>query len=323
MENFTIDTVKIVALQNVDVTLGGYSGGFVDGTWACYNPYRTFYGPVGGLRSTLPVDANRLQAYFHGRMLCVNSTGWDHDTFIRNGSKVILGNNSISSSDYRTFTPSNISPNYRGFSDAIRVGRYAYLCPYANDNHVYTGRLLRIYLGPIDIGNLIDSLIESGSAISAVVDVLDLTQVDANYAGFTSIFTAGKYLYLVPYRNANILYNGQRGHGNFVQIDMNNFELSGVSGVDMTTLTRNQIPSFADTNLRGFSYGFASGKYGILVPFYCGVFSGKSARMTIAGTKATLESNLQELDFAIDRVRPNVYKGFRGGFVGLWQGVDA
>ena len=36
MDDFTISTVAIVDLFKVDPTLGGYSGGFADGSWACF-----------------------------------------------------------------------------------------------------------------------------------------------------------------------------------------------------------------------------------------------------------------------------------------------
>ena len=68
---------------------------------------------------------------------------------------------------------------------------------------------------------------------------------------------AGKYLFLSPYRNSHQPQIGQRGFGYFVRIDMNMFNLAGVDMVDMTTLARAQIPSFADIDLRCFSGGFA------------------------------------------------------------------
>jgi len=55
-----------------------------------------------------------------------------------------------------------------------------------------------------------------------------------------------------------------------------------------------------------------------MVPFFNGVFSGKSARVTLYDE--TFGNNLQELDFVRDRLHNNTYKGFRGGFVSLWQG---
>jgi hypothetical protein len=65
---------------------------------------------------------------------------------------------------------------------------------------------------------------------------------------------------------------------------------------------------------------FAAGQYGVLVPFYNGLFSGKVGRLkTII---PSMGSDVQELDLTVDRERIGVYKGYRGGFVSLWQGVD-
>ena len=36
MKNFGISTTKIIDLSLVDPTMGGYSGGFSDGTFACF-----------------------------------------------------------------------------------------------------------------------------------------------------------------------------------------------------------------------------------------------------------------------------------------------
>lgn len=36
MENFGIETVSIIDLDQVNSALGGFSGGFADGTWACF-----------------------------------------------------------------------------------------------------------------------------------------------------------------------------------------------------------------------------------------------------------------------------------------------
>jgi starvation-inducible outer membrane lipoprotein len=55
------------------------------------------------------------------------------------------------------------------------------------------------------------------------------------------------------------------------------------------------------------------------VPFFNADFNGKVARFF---NLKSLTDNLQELDLVLDRARPNVYKGFRGGFVSLWNGID-
>ena len=70
------------------------------------------------------------------------------------------------------------------------------------------------------------------------------------------------------------------------------------------------------------SYIFLAGKFGICVPFYNGIFNGKSARMQLFGTTQSLGDDLQELDFGQDRKKPQKYIAFRGGFVSLWKGVD-
>jgi hypothetical protein len=58
-----------------------------------------------------------------------------------------------------------------------------------------------------------------------------------------------------------------------------------------------------------------AGKYGVFVPFYNAIFSGKVGRMNILAW-----NDIQELDLSQDRVLVDVLKGFRGGFVSEWQG---
>jgi hypothetical protein len=36
VENFGLDSTRLIDLSLVDKTYGGYSGGFADGTWACF-----------------------------------------------------------------------------------------------------------------------------------------------------------------------------------------------------------------------------------------------------------------------------------------------
>lgn len=55
---------------------GGYSGGFEDGPWACFNPFRSFVGPIGGVRSRLEVDRNHLRAFHNAVVVCVNQSAW-------------------------------------------------------------------------------------------------------------------------------------------------------------------------------------------------------------------------------------------------------
>merc|ERR1712072_1231429 len=197
------------------------------------------------------------------------------------------------------------------------MGRFAFLAPLASQSHLYTGKLVRIFLGAVDIGETLDYLQASGGKIRDIVDVLDLKLLDSRHCGFSGIFKSGKFIYLVPYRNKEELFNGQRGHGHVVRVDTNDFYPSGVMALDLEGTTRSQIPSFTDEDLRGFSGGFASGKYGLVIPFYNAVFSGKVARFIAITDDMT--GNVQELNLLQNVENPDVYCGYRGGFVSLWK----
>jgi hypothetical protein len=261
----------------------------------------------------------------------VNSSAWNSN------------NKHTLQSSIRTMDFSTIDDSLRGFSDAVRVGRYAYLTPLNSADFVFSCSMIRIDLGIKDIGTTIDETLSATGNIRNIVAILSLAKVDSRLCGFSGLFNAGQYLILVPYRNTYEPRNGQRGHGLLVRLNMNDYSTSGIEFADLTTTQRSQIPSFADTNLRGFSYGFPcewlfffffffscssnfrtyfsiskAGQYGLLVPFYNADFNGKVARFLGVGS---LDKNLQELDLMVDRQRPRVYKGYRGGFVSIWQGV--
>lgn len=267
-------------------------------------------GAVGGIRSTLAVDKHNLMPYYSSIMFCANDSAWQLPS---NVSAPINGS-------WRTIDFSPIKQTLRGFSDAIRVGRYAYLVPFMSADNTFSSLLVRINLGKVNIVDAVDAAMAKAGNVRSIVNILDLSQVNTSLAGFSSAYTSGNYLLLVPFRNAYEASNGQRGHGLLTRLNMNKFSLSGVEYMDATVTTRNQIPSFYDTQLRGFSYGFASGLYGFLVPFFNADFSGKMARFYGFGN---LTSNLQELDLTVDRIRSGIYKGYRGGFASLWQGVDS
>ena len=123
-----------------------------------------------------------------------------------------------------------------------------YLAPFASDVHTYSHKLIRIDLGAVHysyhtalvlfcfiiiimcagftniIENMDAALAKFGGHIRDIVDVLDLTQKDAGLSGFSGIFNAGKYIYLVPWRNEHLPYNGQRGFGLVPRIDLNIFD---------------------------------------------------------------------------------------------------
>ena len=320
METFSLATTKFLDINDSIVpSFGGYSGGFSDSTWACYCPHRTYVGFVGGLRSSKPVDAFRTSGFLHGAMVCVNDSAWTQKN--------------LTSSQFRVIDFSKINPALRGYSDAIRVGRYAYFSPLAIGEHMFSPKVIRMYLGTKNIAQVVDDLQTSGKLISSIVDILDVSQKDKSLVGFLGIFNQGKYIFLVPYRNEYKPINGQRGHGNVVRVDMNIYDIDGIDFLDVSLTERAQIPSVADEDLRGFSYGFASGKYALFTPFYNGVFSGKVCRIisyslvdtakTIIRNPNPLTSNVQELNLAYERAVNTTGKfvAFRGGFVSLWDGV--
>jgi hypothetical protein len=207
----------------------------------------------------------------------------------------------------------------RGFSEAIRVGRFAYFAPLASSSHDYSAILVKLYLGEDNIGLTMKILQDSNSDLRTIVETLDLSQANPNLRGFSGIFSSGRFLFLVPYRNAFEPKIGQRGHGFVTRVDMNKFDVSGVNYMQCETQSRFQIPSTADDDLRGFSGGYASGKYHYFIPFFNGLFSGKVGR--IGGLKEPMVE-LQELDLTKDRFKPDTYKAYRSGFASLWRGED-
>jgi hypothetical protein len=310
MENFGLNSTKFVEMGRASQTYVGFSGGFADGLWSCFVPMRATYGIQGGIRSKLPVDQNQLRPYHTSVMACIGEDGWNNPTAEDLFENIV------------TIDFAKLDPDLRGFSGAVRVGRFAYLAPLATDVHLYHGKIVRLDLGDhFDVGTSLRNIYSSGQNVVSVVRVMDLSQRNPNLKGFSDIFVSGKYVYLVPFRNAYEPATGQRGHGYLVRIDMNSFNMEGVIFIDVSSAQRAQIPSLADTDLRGFIGGFPSGRYGVLVPFYNAVFSGKVARLRIFPPGDDLTSDVQELDMTISHklFERDVYKGFRGGFVSLWK----
>ena len=329
METFSLSTTKFLQINSSVINaFGGYSGGFVDGTWACYCPYKTNVGFVGGIRSQRVVDKYRTSVFYHGVMTCINDTAWNQKY--------------VSPSQVRTIDFSKINPSFRGYSDAIRVGRYAYFAPLATNPNIYSGKIIRMYLGTKNIAQVLDDLKTTGKLISSLVDILDVSIKAKELMGFIGLFNQGKYLMLVPYRNSYSPKIGQRGHGNVVRVDLNIFDIDGVEYYDVSKLQRAQIPSVKDEDLKGFSYGFASGKYSLFVPFYSGTFSGKVCRIITYSSADTaritsldpnpLTGNVQELNLKQNEEKAYMegkanttygkFRAFRGGFVSIWPGTD-
>ena len=205
---------------------------------------------MGGIRSELFVDANRLTPYFYSVMICIDETGWNEE---------IATNRTSLQQAIQLMDFSTMDDDLRGFSDAIRVGRYAYLSPCSYSQNIFSSKLIRIDLGDIDIGTKLMETYKSGGTVRNVVDILDLSKKNIALKGFSSLFMSGQNLILVPFRNNYEPQTGQRGHGNVVRLNMNLFDdlEKGIEYIDVSAVIRAQIPSFGDTNLRGFAGGFA------------------------------------------------------------------
>mmetsp|Transcript_15811 Transcript_15811/g.20515 ORF Transcript_15811/g.20515 Transcript_15811/m.20515 type:complete len:225 (+) Transcript_15811:2104-2778(+) len=146
------------------------------------------------------------------------------------------------------------------------------------------------------------------------VKVMDLRMLDDCLVGFSAGFSWGKLLLLVPNRNAQGAVKGTSSarkankgsymkraqHGKVVGIDLTKDfnDLSSVSVLDLSTVTRQQIPKIPDPELRGFVGGFAAGDYAYFVPHSNGVFFGKLVRIDMRDFEAL--AKLQRKQFILE-----------------------
>ncbi len=123
-EDFGIHSTRAVPLQQIKQEFGGYSGGFKDGPWACFNPFRSFYGPVGGVRSNLEVDKHHLRSYENGVVVCIHDSVWWMSMKCKLVLLLFLIHSAMSSALYgtviRSFDLGDVQPDLRGFSEALR-----------------------------------------------------------------------------------------------------------------------------------------------------------------------------------------------------------
>ena len=122
----------------------------------------------------------------------------------------------------------DVDPELRGFSEALRVGRYAYLTPLAERPHSYTSKVIRINLGTVDIGHMLDYLDDNNMKVREIVDVLNLKLIDESLKGFSGMFQSKchisyRSLYLPCYHHHVVLTSS------FFMSDLYSWEIPVIS----------------------------------------------------------------------------------------------
>jgi len=131
--------------------------------------------------------------------------------------------------------------------------------------------------------------------------------------------TWGNYGVLVPYRNdLDTNYNARKQHGMLVRFNLTVFDAENLEVLDLTSISRKQIPSDYDRELRGYLNGFAWGTYVYLVPHFNSGFQGKFTRIDMRDFEE-LAAN-QKAGLATDIVTNPVAN--RGQYFGLYFGLQ-
>jgi hypothetical protein len=290
--NFTEGGVTSLDLAIVDSDLSGFSGGFTDGRYGYFVPY--FNGTPFG--KVARVD---LQNFAVGGITVLDLASTDGNlkgfrggfTDGRYGYFAPFDNGhssgKIARVDLQNFTVGGVSTldltlvdsDLKGFLGGFTDGNYGYYVPYWNGSSF--GKVARV-----DLQNF----------ASAGVTVLDLSAVDNSLKGFYGGFTDGRYGYFVP------LYNGSGYFGKVARVDLQNFNLGGVTVLDLEAI---------DSGLTGFIGGFTDGHYGYFVPNYndSGIHSGKVARVDLQNFTTG------GVDFLDLTTVDSDLRGFVGGFM--------
>jgi hypothetical protein len=173
-----------------------------------------------------------------------------------------------------------------GFHGGFTDGKYAYLVPFEH----YWGRH---GMAPrIDL----DDFTTNG------VTMVDMGAIDPALKGFIGGFTDGRYAYYIP--------NSADGSptGKMARIDLKNFSASGLSTVDLSSISN---------TLKGFVGGFTDGRYGYLAPGDNGVGLAVIARIDLndftTGGVSTL--NLTDYDSSLTG---GFFSGFSDGKFGYF-----
>jgi hypothetical protein len=288
LQDFTVKGVSVLDLGGFDPTLKGFHGGFTDGRYGYFVPFyngTAYSGKIArvDLQNFSPTGISTLDLTQVGAALKGFYGGFTDGRYgylvpAKDGSNYP---GALVRIDLQNFTTSGVSllnltaidSGLFGFSGGFTDGRYGYLVPM----YFSGGKAVRIDLSDFSANG---------------VTILDWTTIDNSLVGFSSGFTDGRYGYYVPSWNSSSV-----PHGRVVRIDLNNFSLSGVTILDLTTV---------EPDLKGFGGGFSDGQYAYFVPGYPGL--GKVARIDQKDFTA------QGVDWIDLAVHDPSLRGFWGGF---------
>tara|TARA_A100001015_G_C14467833_1_gene510518 strand:- start:6 stop:557 length:552 start_codon:yes stop_codon:yes gene_type:complete len=136
--------------------------------------------------------------YYHGEVACVGQDAWDHKKNLTDA--------------FISFDLSTIEPNLRGFSEVIRVGRYAYFAPLGFTPFDFSSKMIRLDLGDTSVYQMYVDMKARNSVIKDQCEILDLSQANSNLVGFGGIVQHGRFLILSPFRNSYEPANGLSSH---------------------------------------------------------------------------------------------------------------
>ena len=292
LDNMTPSGVSFIDVSTGNANAKGFHGGFTDGKYGYLIPHYNGTAYHGNFtRIDLQNFTTSGVSYVNVSTGNANAAGFiggftdgrygyliPYTTGARQGvlTRVDLQNFSTSGVSYLDVSTSNA--NAKGFIGGFTDGRYGYLVPHSNG--AYHGILTRVDLQNFTISG---------------VSYVNVSTGNANAAGFIGGFTDGRYGYLVPY------YNGTARHGIFTRIDLQNFTISGVTYLDVSTA--------GNINAKGFHGGFTDGRYAYLVPHYNGAYNGILTRVELENFTTSGVTYMDVSTFGNTNA-----KGFIGGF---------
>lgn len=292
INNFNTSTVEVMDLRLVDKELAGFFGGFsylsaADIYYAFLVPHRNMRGPVDQVNSEYTVDGftgewvnkhrravggDHLETHYHGKLVRVNLNNFTHCST----ESVAVNCSEVLEPIVDVLDLTKFDPDLRGFAGGFVAGQFGYLVPYKNREgpHGFFGKVVRINLENFLLSG------KTGAAKFRTVKVLDLTMLNPDYVGFVGGMSWYNYGLLVPHRNdKKTNYNMRLHHGKMIRFSLTDFDLSGLEPMDLSAVSRKQVPAIPDPDLRGYFGGFVAGNYALFVPHYSNQFSGKLTRV--------------------------------------------